>query len=59
MGVFTRTFRSAALMKSTVCLAAAEVHVFIPGTSGAIGQIVATTYPPIANLLYYAHFIIL
>jgi len=42
MGVFTRTFNSAALLKSTACLAVAEMPTIIPGTSNEIRQIVAT-----------------
>ena len=59
MGVFTGTFSMAVLLISTICLPMAEVTVFIPRTSGAMGQIVATTYHLIANLLYYALLIIL
>jgi len=42
MGVFTRIFRSAALLKSTLCLSVAEMPAFIPRTSSATGQMEAT-----------------
>ena len=42
MGVFTGTFSIAALLIATVFLPVADVPAFIPGTSGAVGQIVAT-----------------
>ena len=43
MGVFTRIFRSVALLISTVCLPVAEMSAFIPRTRSATGQIVTTT----------------
>ena len=42
MGVFTCTFSISRLLISTICLPVADVTDFIPGTSGAIEQIVAT-----------------
>ena len=54
MEVFTGTFKSAAPLISPICLAVAEMPVFIPGISGTDGQIVATAYHSIANLLYYS-----
>ena len=42
MGVFTGILSSAALPISTICIAVAEGHVFIPRKSSAFTQIVAT-----------------
>jgi len=38
MGVFTRTFSSAVLLISTVCLPLEEMPVLISGTSSAMGS---------------------
>jgi len=43
MGVFTGTFSSAALLILIVCLPVAKMPAFIPRTSSAIWQIVASS----------------